>query len=160
VLLDTMIGDNDGVPFTIPGVPGLVSTFKNMVDPEIPDFIQAQESSKLDAPGVVVQMNLRLGGKTEPPSRVLLTQWPDRPGLWEYDVSPKNIGSDSCVVLYWDRAELAPGKHRDIGFSYGLGNVTSTGKVGILNPSPITVGEAFAVVALISDAKSGQSATL
>ncbi|MBI3411295.1 MAG: hypothetical protein HY040_23420, partial [Planctomycetes bacterium] len=89
-----------------------------------------------------------------------LTQWPDRPGLWEYKVPLKDIGNDSCIVLYWNPAELAPGVSREVGFSYGLGDVTSKGKLGILNPPPIAVGETFTLVALVADAKPGQSATL
>lgn len=163
IVIDTLIGSNDGAPFTIPGVPGLVSTFKDLTGTDIPDFIQAQESPDLDRPGAVVQVNMRLGGRLEPPSRVSLTRMPGfqlESTIWTYEVPLAGMGDDSCIVLYWDPQELAPGASREVGFTYGLGNVASQGKLGILNPSPITAGETFTLVALVADAKPGQTATL
>ncbi len=50
-LLDTFIGDNDGVPFTIPGKPGLCSTRLSFDRPsEVPDYIEALENDDLRAP--------------------------------------------------------------------------------------------------------------
>src|SRR5207237_9240662 len=66
VMVDTLIGQNDGVPFTIPGVPGLVATFKDFRNADIPDFIQALEYPDLEHPGTVVQMNLKLSDKLRP----------------------------------------------------------------------------------------------
>ena len=75
VMVDTLIGKNDGVPFTIPGLPGLVATLKDMRShEEIPDFIQALEFPDLDRPGTVVQMNLKLSDKLAP-DRVSLTHF-------------------------------------------------------------------------------------
>src|SRR5262249_46732912 len=39
VLLDTFIGANDGVPFVIPGQPGLLDTQKDFDQKDIPDYI-------------------------------------------------------------------------------------------------------------------------
>ena len=50
-VIDTFIGDNDGMPFTVPGIPGLVATFKDFpTQRDIPDFIQALEYPDLDTP--------------------------------------------------------------------------------------------------------------
>ena len=58
-MIDTMIGDNDGVPFTVPGLPGLVTTFADFRQPkEIPDFIQALEVPNLRNPGTIAHMTL------------------------------------------------------------------------------------------------------
>src|SRR5262249_45964999 len=66
-LLDTWIGRNDGVPFTIPGQPGLCDTQMEFHSPaEVPDFIQALEFSDLKKPGTVAHVKLKLPGR-EPP---------------------------------------------------------------------------------------------
>ena len=53
-LLDTYIGDNDGVPFTIPGDAGLCDTLKVFNSPDqVPDYIQALEKPDLRHPGTV-----------------------------------------------------------------------------------------------------------
>lgn len=77
-LLDTFIGSNDGVPFTIPGEAGLCDDKKEFMKPEeVPDFIQALEHEDLANPGIVAHLKLKLGGRMEPPSRVILGAWPD-----------------------------------------------------------------------------------
>ena len=44
-LLDTYIGANDGVPFTIPGDKDLCDTYKDFDKPDkVPDFISALET--------------------------------------------------------------------------------------------------------------------
>ena len=60
-LLDTYIGSNDEVPFTLPGVTGMVDTSKELSANDVPDFIQVLENADLQNPGLVAQLNLRLG---------------------------------------------------------------------------------------------------
>jgi len=74
-LLDTIIGSNDEAPFTLPNQPGLVDTSKELKDNDVPDFMQVLENSDLKSPGLIAQLNLRLG-KYEPPGRVKLTAHP------------------------------------------------------------------------------------
>jgi hypothetical protein len=77
-LLDTYIGANDGVPFTIPGDKRLCDTFLRFDRAElVPDFIQALERQDLEDPGTVAHLQLRLGGRLESPSRVTLGCWPE-----------------------------------------------------------------------------------
>jgi hypothetical protein len=79
-LLDTYIGENDGVPFTIPGKPGLCSTKQSFDSPgEVPDYIEALEKDSLLSPGTVAHLQFRVPGSLEPPSRVLLGGYPDAP---------------------------------------------------------------------------------
>ena len=44
VMLDTFIGANDGVPFTIPGKKGFVDTKAEFSQKEIPDYIEVIEN--------------------------------------------------------------------------------------------------------------------
>ena len=78
-LLDTWIGDRDGVPFTIPGHTELCNTkaeFPNPKEPAIPDFIQVLEENDLSKPGTVARVQFKLGKKFEAPDRVHLGGWP------------------------------------------------------------------------------------
>lgn len=156
-LLDTFIGANDGVPFMYPGAKELCSTQADFASVDaVPDFVQALEFEDLEKAGTVAYLRLKLGGKFEPPSRVTLGAWPDtrlpRPlgGVqpqggatrWQVPVLPiralrsaqRDAAPDSAVVIYWNERELAPGEVREMGFTYGLGNVAggeSAGQLGL-----------------------------
>ncbi len=153
-LLDTFIGDNDGVPFVIPGQAGLCDTKRGFERPEdVPDYIQALEKDDFRHPGTVAQVQFRVKGALEAPSRVLLGGYPDAPlrkmgfpqanGWYTgWDVPLVSIRAllksqdrpelDSAVTLYWDVKRLEPGGRRDVGFSYGLGQVASSdGDLGL-----------------------------
>jgi len=164
-VLDTLIGGNDGTPFTIPGSTKLVSTSEDF-DPArnkkpIPDFLQALENENLRAPGTVAQVNFRLGERIEPPGRVSLTQWPGFEALKRYEITVRNFEHDSALVMYWPPKELAPGKSREIGFGYGLGDLSAqTAKIGLTVGGSFVAGGELTVVALIAEPEKGQSVTL
>jgi hypothetical protein len=167
VLIDTLIGvdaSNDGVPFTVPGLPGLVDKSANFEAPKaIPDFIQVLENPDLKNPGIVGFMNLKLGGGVEPPSRLLLTHWTERIDLW--DVPERSIIStdppDSAVVLYWPEKLMRAGEKREVGFSYGLGSLSiAGGKLGISVGGSFVTGGDLTVVGLVNNPEKGQTLTL
>ncbi len=170
ILLDTYIGSNDGAPFVIPGQPGLVDTFKDLKAEEMPDFIQVQENPDLQNPGVVAQLNLKLGSKLEPPARVSLTRFPGPQALgkWDIELKPmrdplfKEDAGDSAVVLYWEEKDLPAGEVRNLGFSYSLGRVTTSGggKLGLSLGGSFTPGGELTVVALVPDPQPNQTLTL
>jgi hypothetical protein len=152
-MLDTYIGENDGVPFIIPGASDLCDTKMAFDTPDrVPDFIQALENEDPSDPGTVAYLQFRIGKNIESPSRVLLSGWPN-PELrelgvarvrgtwtgWEVPfISIKEriravdretrrrevfTTNDSAVTMYWNEQTLEPGKARVVGFSYGLGSV-------------------------------------
>ena len=41
----------------------------------------------------------------------------------------KRAEPDSAVTIYWDDKPLDPGGRREVGFTYGLGNVVSGDKL-------------------------------
>jgi predicted secreted protein len=75
------------------------------------------------------------------------------------------LPKDSAVVLYWDPPPkpLAPGEKREVGFTYGLGNVASGEGEGRLL---LTVGGRlvrdgdFTLTALVSHPTPGEQLTL
>lgn len=169
-VLDTFIGGNDGVPFTIPGASGLCNTSRDFASPEsVPDFIQALEHPSLDNPGTVAHLTLRLGGGVDAPDRVTLGRWInqlqwkafEKPHVdWEFPV--QSMGNDSGVVLYWNERAIPAGGHRDLGFAYGLGSVASTegGKLGLTVGGSFRPGEEFTVTAYIHEPLPRQTVSL
>jgi hypothetical protein len=158
--IDTLIGGNDGVPFTIPGKSGLVTTFADFRTPkDVPLFVQALERPNLKDPGTVMQANLKIGGGVEAPDRVSLTHWPGAIKNWEIPIAP--LAGDSALVLYWFDKDVAAGKAREIGFEYGLGSVTSSGgRLGITLGGNFDVGGYFTVTALVTQPTPNQKLTL
>ncbi len=136
-LLDTFIGGNDGVPFTIPGADDLCDTLMDLPaqakDKKFPDFLQALEKPDLAHPGTIAHVRLKLEG-LEAPERVTLGAWPaaglrvlnkkaNGPlTLWDVPVlSMKTLKpADSAVVIYWKDEPIKPGARREVGFEYGL----------------------------------------
>lgn len=179
-MLDTFIGLNDGVPFTLPGLKGLCDTQQEFNQPStVPDFIQALEREDLVKPGTVAHLQLRLGGRLEPPERVTLGAWPNfdlskrlndprfkhHMTLWDVPVVPMKtmLPPDSAVVMYWLERELKPGESRELGFAYGLGKVASGeggGKLGLTVGGSLTVGGEFSVTAYVTNPVPGQRLTL
>jgi hypothetical protein len=180
-LLDTYIGQRDGVPFLIPGRTGLCQD-KERFDTlgQVPNYIQACENDKQEDPGTVARVQFRLGGGIEPPSRVTLGGWPDFRlnahlnvkgcnnawTLWDVPhVSMQEIHNakdkdgkglklppDSAVTIYWDPKPLPPAGRREVGFSYGLGSVASTGgKVGLTVGGEMVPGGQFTLTAQVRD---------
>ncbi len=144
-LLDSFIGGNDGVPFTIPGASDLCDTMMDLPsqakDQQLPDFLQALEKPDLAHPGTVAHLRLK-GEGLETPERVTLGAWPNEKlrvlvrknaagpsTLFDVPLLPMNaLGlNDSAIAIYWKQQPLAPGGKRDVGFDYGLWNLASAG---------------------------------
>jgi hypothetical protein len=184
-LLDTFIGNNDAVPFTIAGAKELCDTMKVFSKPEeVPDYISALERQDLKNPGTVAHLVLRYGQPLEPPSRVTLGSWPARtlrvkPGgetadgektRWEVPVLPmalatsiENPNGDSAVTMYWNDREVKPKETRTVGFAYGLGSVTGDGgqgQLGLTAGGELVAEKDFTLTAYVKNPAPGTSATL
>ncbi len=189
VMLDTFIGANDGVPFTIPGRRDLCDT--KMVfssKSEVPDFIQALEKDDLQNPGTVAQIQFKLGGRIESPDRVTLGAWPHsefrsygipqaKAQMTGWNVPVLDIrrlnelvqtrgdraDADSCVVMYWNEQPLGPGTKREVGFTYGLGTVASSeggGRLALTVGGQLVARGEFTLTALVQNPRPGEKLTL
>jgi hypothetical protein len=186
-MLDTYIGNNDAVPFTIAGSPELCNTMKEFNTPaSVPDFVSALEHQDVQNPGTVAHLSLKYGGILEPPSRVTLGAWPasslkDDRGVrlpnaniqntkWEVPVRPmaeaksaQNPDGDSAVVLYWEDKMIAPKATRTVGFAYGLGQVSGDkgqGTLGIIAGGDLVKGKEFSLIAYVKNPAPGINVTL
>src|SRR5262249_15944218 len=166
-MLDTLIGlkddgvtPNDGVPFTVLGLNGLVDRLADFAPPApVPDFVQVLEKPDLKKPGLIALLNFKVGGKVEAPTRVSLTRWPGVSLVWDVPLAP--MGDDSAVAMYWNVRELKAGEKREVGFSYGLGSVSSaSGRLGLSVGGEFSPGGELTVVALVSDPQKGEKVKL
>ncbi len=175
VLIDTFIGSNDGVPFTIPGEKKLMTTQIDLPYKAIPDYIEAVENGD-DAknPGTVARFGLK-GVKIpdadiDPPTRLVICQQPENPQVkWDWgDFQPikTELKSDSCVVLYWDEVKMNRDEVRTVGFTYGLNSLEVTGGerggtgLALSGPAGVVKGREFTVSAYVYNATAGQQVTI
>ena len=169
VMIDTLIGNNDGVPFLVPGQPGMVDRGTRLEGSAIPDFIQALERGDLAEPGVIVNVTLR-GGDATPPDRVDLAGWRGGNVAWDVLAAAGGEGAplvrsgvipDSCIGLYYDPRSLSPGERRTIVAYYGLGGISSTGSgnvaLSLACSREVYEGERFWVVAYVADPTGSQT---
>ena len=82
---------------------------------------------------------------------------------WNYN-RRQPFGDDTAAGLYYSPAPLEPGRSRSIGFSYGLGTISSTKtrntRLSLTAGGPIRAGSSFWLVALVDDPRPGQTVKL
>lgn len=143
LLLDTMIGDNDGAPLYAPRY-GNIAWERDFSGGGIPDYWISWESPTFDPNRLKAKGFLR-GSSVTTPNRLIVAHWDDDlcpsagPGLfstaWDYTVNPNtSITCDSAVAIYYNPVVLAPGQTRTIRTHYGL-----TGTSGGLALAPDVV---------------------
>lgn len=148
ILLDTMVGDNDGAPFRL-GDKEITYEYGS-TGKDIPDFWQAFDS--LAKPAVIAQGTLR-GGDIKTPDKIIFTNWgkaADNP--WDFPIQSGinflRLGEDeldSAVAMYWMPRKINPGEQLEIVTYLGLGGVTfAPGKtyLGISAPAEIRYNSA------------------
>jgi len=174
VMLDTYIGANDGVPFIIPGQPGLLQTKRIFDQKDIPDYIEALEYPNLTNPGTIAHLGLKLQGikiqrsdpEVEPLEKLVVCRWPgnsEKRWQWDYTAmnEPPDEKSDSCVVLYWKEQSMEPKTRRAMAFTYGLGRLaSSSGAIGITVGGSFQPGKVFTITAIVKNSYENQTVKL
>jgi hypothetical protein len=175
MLIDTYIGANDGVPFTIPGEKDFVDTQRDFSQKEIPDYIEAIENP--DDPkdrGTVARMGLKITlpkVQLDAIERMLICRWPnDSDVKWEWEPTamnePPDKPKDSCVALYWAYRNMDPKETRRMAFTYGLGEISvgeTTGGGGALAfsvPNSVRPDSEFVATAYVYNAREDQQVKL
>jgi hypothetical protein len=170
VLLDTYIGGNDGVPFAIPGRPGLLKTPEVFEKDRIPDYVQAMEKPNLQAPGTVAHLGLRgieiPGSELEPIARMVICPWESDAVGWEIPIAEEGKDKpieDSCVVLYWQERDMPPGEVREMAYTYGLNALSApegAGNLALTVGGSFVSGSEFTATAYVKNPEEGQKVTL
>jgi hypothetical protein len=168
VMLDTYIGAEDGVPFVVPGKPGLLDSMGAFGEKEIPDYVQVLEYPDLKNPGTVAHLGLkgfRVPGvdMLEPIEKMVICHWPGSSARWDWEMEPMNkypLRKDSCVALYWDtKGKIEAGHSRHMAFTYGLNAVASSsgaGQLGLTVGGSFRKGGEFTVTAYAQTPRNGQ----
>jgi hypothetical protein len=167
IVLDTMLGDNDGAPLRI-GERAVTSP-TSLQGAALPDYWQAFDS--LSNPTVTAQGTLR-AQNVRPPDRMIAVDWgtaADHP--WDLALPARRdfirAGEeelDSAAVLLWEPEPLAPGESRTYTTFYGLGGISlSPGRlsVGVTAPAEVRLAhgetQPFSVVAYVENSGGFQA---
>lgn len=129
IMLDTMLGKNDGAPFRIGDK--AIEAEKEFLGTHILNYWQAFDH--LTDPSIIAQGILRLPEEgIFPPNRVYLVNWgtlADNPWQFTYQENRSFIREgetekDTSLALYWDPQSIAPNKSLSVKTIYGLGGVS------------------------------------
>ncbi|MCR5487144.1 MAG: Ig-like domain-containing protein [Lachnospiraceae bacterium] len=140
IMLDTMLGDNDGSPFKIPSIGNLTHELE-MAGNAVPQYWQAFD--KLTNPSIFAVGTVFKSGDRRP-DKVQFASWPMITGtLWDYTCDPSRElshgdtrGLDSAVALYWNPVRVGGGASGQVRTYYGVGRMTNDGGIGTA-PAPI-----------------------
>lgn len=150
ILLDMMLGSNDGCSVSLDGKKD-VSYEEKVMGKDIPLYWRCTDA--VDNPKVVAYGFIKGWGNTEPDS-MTIAHWNSLSTTkWDYSINPeRNIGSslndyksaDSAAALYWEPKMLEPGKTMQVETYYGLGNINesadgSTFDLNVLAPAKLSI---------------------
>lgn len=140
IMLDTMLGFNDGAPFSVAGSP-LVNE-KEFTGSSIPQYWQAFDD--LSYPGVVSNGTV-YKNSYERPDKIQFCAWPMINGtVWEYDINESvSVTSDSAVAIYYNPTTVYPNGKKTVSTYYGVGTVGGTAdgseSFRVISPEKLTV---------------------
>jgi len=160
IMLDTMLGENDGAPFRLGE--DTISTDKLYYDKQLDDFWQAFDS--VSNPQVTSQGSF-IGPDVSTPDRVYFSDWGSlADGVWDFDFNPGQdfmrkgeYEIDSAMAMYWVPEILEPGQTKTYITKYGLGGITIVPGIlslGVTSPAEVTLdnnNQTFPVVAYLEN---------
>ena len=135
IMLDTMLGSNDGAPFKIPGI-GDVTKECEFFGDDIPEYWQAVDSLTSYS---VISTGDFYKNIAERPDKVQFADWPRISGSsWNYEIDPTDyVTNDSAVAAYFNPRTVLPGQSRTVVTYYGLSEfVPVYGEVSAILSSP------------------------
>jgi hypothetical protein len=113
-MFDTMLADEDGAPFRVPGV-GDITTEQEF----IPIFDYWKATDSLATPTLTSNCTFVPGNK---PYKVQFARWGAIHGVpFDYTITEgRDITSDTAVGMYWDLGTLVPGEIKNVVVYYGI----------------------------------------
>lgn len=129
IMLDVMIGGNDGAPYFILGTGQVTQQFEYM-GVNVPDYWIAYESSTFEPDSLKGRGQLAGDGTTRP-DRFVIADWPQaHDTVWDYSVLPNDaVTNDSAVILYYNPVNLGPNQTKTIHTSYGISKSGETAQL-------------------------------
>lgn len=129
ILLDTMLGDEDGALLTVEGRNTFIQQETEFIGDDVPEYWRAVDHE--NAP-LIAAYGLLGDWGNQIPDRLVFAHWQGiGSSKWDYDVDPnirfsskKNIyqSADSAVGIYWNAETLAPKASRTYETYYGIGD--------------------------------------
>lgn len=117
IMLDTMLGENDGTPFRIDGV-GECTQEMEFIGNNIPKSWRAFDS--LISPKVI-SSGIFFMNEGERPDKVQFADWRSITDIkWEYEVMGRDITMDSAVAIYFNPKLLKSGQSITVTTYYGI----------------------------------------
>lgn len=128
IMLDTMLGDNDGAPFKIPGVGDVVKECE-FVGNAIPQYWQSFDN--LENP-TVVSSGTFYKSFIQRPNKVQFAYWGGIVGSsWDFKVdTDQSLTGDSAVAAYYDPTTVQNGATKTFCTYYGLSDLGEVENVG------------------------------
>ncbi len=160
IMLDTMLGKNDGAPFRVGNE--AITSDQMYLKEELPEFWQAFDS--ISSPHVTSQGTFK-GPSVTAPDKVYFADWGSMAdGAWNFNFNPgeKFIRKgeyeiDSAIALFWEPGTLAPGEEKTYITSYGLGGITIVPgliSMGVTSPAEVTFSRdknSFPIIAYLEN---------
>ncbi len=160
VVIDTMLGENDGAPFRIGET--AIQTDSVIEKSGLPEFWQAFDT--LTDPKVIAQGTLK-GREATPPDFLYFTNWGSvADSHWEVPLVPERdftrageFELDSAAVYLWKPVTLPAAGSATYVLYYGLGGVTVVPghlQIGASSPAQVILsenGNSFSIVAYIQN---------
>ena len=132
ILLDTMLGSNDGAPIFIPGEQQPKTNEVKLTGNEVPQYWRGADN--VFSPKVV-SYGFTEGWGNQSPDDMIIGHWSGlSQSKWEYEVNnslnfsvkENQYGSaDSAVALYWNPIVIERGKTEVFETYYGIGNFSN-----------------------------------
>ena len=147
VMLDTMLGENDGAPFRLGE--DTISTDKLYYKKQLDNFWQAFDS--ISNPQVTSQGSF-IGPDVSTPDKVYFSDWGSlADGVWDFDFNPGQefirkgeYEIDSAIAMYWVPEVIESGESQTYITKYGLGGITIVPGIlslGVTSPAEVTLDE-------------------
>lgn len=160
IMLDTMLGENDGAPFRLGE--DTIDSDKLYYDKQLDDFWQAFDS--ISDPQVTSQGSF-IGPDVTIPDRVYFSDWGSlADGVWDFDFNPGQdfirkgeYETDSAVAMYWVPEIIDAGATKTYVTKYGLGGITIVPGIlslGVTSAAEVTLDQnnnSFPVVAYLEN---------
>jgi hypothetical protein len=139
MMLDVMVGDNDGAPYFILGTGQVTQQFE-WSGANVPDYWIAYESPAFDPNGLQGRGQLA-GDNATRPDRFVIADWPQAYGTaWDYTVDTSDpVTNDSAVILYYNPITLSPGQTKTYRTHYGI---SGAGEVAQIELTGLEVNQA------------------
>ena len=126
IMLDTMLGDNDGAPFRVGE--DQVRYEREYVGEDIPRYWMCFDS--FEDPTVISTGTL-YASESKRPSMVQFANWPEIVNSnWYYQIDENKYMGDTAVAVYFDPTEVAPEASDMVETYYGLSDT-------VIVPNPV-----------------------